>query len=57
MTLLALGNGAPDVFASIAAVGNIEDADAVKSVSVIVGGTFFITSVVVGLTVGASNLN
>lgn len=56
VTLLALGNGAPDVFSSIAAVGD-EKPDGVKSTAIIVGGTFFISAVVVALTVRASNMN
>lgn len=56
VTLLALGNGAPDVFSSIAAVGE-ESPDGVKSTAIIVGGTFFISAVVVAVTVRASNIN
>jgi sodium/potassium/calcium exchanger 6 len=53
VTLLAFGNGAPDVFSSISAVGG-EDADAVKSVCILFGGTVFITCVVVALSTNAS---
>jgi len=56
VTLLAFGNGAPDVFSSIAAAGEA-DADANKSVAILVGGTFFISSVVLSLSTFASNIN
>lgn len=56
VTLLALGNGAPDVFSSIAAAQG-KDPNAITSVSIVVGGTFFISSVVVALSTRASNLN
>jgi sodium/potassium/calcium exchanger 6 len=60
VTLLAFGNGAPDVFSSISAAkdGNSDgELDAIKSVSIVLGGTFFITSFVVFLAVRASNAN
>jgi sodium/potassium/calcium exchanger 6 len=60
VTLLAFGNGAPDVFSSISAGGDSNSdgkLDAVKPISIVVGGTFFITSVVVFLSVRASNMN
>lgn len=60
VTLLAFGNGAPDVFSAIAGAkdGNSDGVlTATKSVSVVVGGTFFISSVVMFFTCQAANLN
>lgn len=60
VTLLAFGNGAPDVFGSIAASGDTDNntvPDANKSVSILVGGTFFICTVVIALTTYAGNQN
>jgi len=60
VTLLAFGNGAPDVFGSIAAAGDGDSdtvPDANKSVSILVGGTFFICTVVIALTTYAGNSN
>jgi len=60
VTLLAFGNGAPDVFGSIAAAGDADGnntADANKPVSILVGGTFFICTVVIALTTYAGNQN
>ena len=60
VTLLAFGNGAPDVFGSIAASGDTDSdsiPDANKSVSILVGGTFFICTVVIALTTYAGNQN
>ena len=59
VTLLAFGNGAPDVFSSISAVGSADgdDADAVKSVCILYGGTFFVTCVVMALSTNASTDN
>ena len=60
VTLLAFGNGAPDVFSSISAASDSNGdgvADVNKSVSILLGGTFFITCVVVALSTRASNLN
>lgn len=60
VTLLAFGNGAPDVFGSIAASGDADSdsvPDANKSVSILVGGTFFICTVVIALTTFAGNQN
>ena len=53
VTLLAFGNGAPDVFGSIAAAGagdELSGRDANKAVCILVGGTFFICTVVIALT-------
>ena len=50
VTLLAFGNGAPDVFSSIAAAGGASEdtvLDATKPVSILLGGGFFVTCVVV----------
>lgn len=60
VTLLAFGNGAPDVFSSISATKTNdpnEKLDATKSISIVLGGTFFITCVVFALSTNASNLN
>ena len=60
VTLLAFGNGAPDVFSSISAAQDSNSdgkLDAVKSISIVLGGTFFITSVVMFLSVRAANMN
>ena len=60
VTLLAFGNGAPDVFGSIAAAGDGDGdtvPDANKSVSILVGGTFFICTCVIALTTFAGNQN
>jgi Ca2+/Na+ antiporter len=60
VTLLAIGNGAPDVFSAISATGDGNSdtiLEATTSVSIVLGGTFFISSVVIALTINASNLN
>ena len=60
VTLLAFGNGAPDVFSAIAAAtgGDPDDGrDATKSLSVILGGTFVITCIVTVLCSRVANLN
>lgn len=55
VTLLALGNGAPDIFAAIAAGGDSEgNGDIMLSVSALIGSSFFITTVVMYLAVSAS---
>jgi solute carrier family 24 (sodium/potassium/calcium exchanger), member 6 len=55
VTLLALGNGAPDVFSAIAAGGDSdENGDIMLSVSALIGSAFFITTVVMFLAVNAS---
>lgn len=60
VTFLAFGNGAPDVFSAISA-GVDEESDgiltATKSISVILGGTFFVSSIVVIAACYNSNLN
>jgi sodium/potassium/calcium exchanger 6 len=58
VTLLALGNGAPDVFSAIAAGGDsAENGDIMLSVSALIGSSFFITTVVMFLAVNASSTN
>jgi sodium/potassium/calcium exchanger 6 len=60
VTLLAFGNGAPDVFSAIAGAKDSNSdgvLNATKSVSIVVGGTFFISTVVMFLSTRASNLN
>jgi sodium/potassium/calcium exchanger 6 len=55
VTLLALGNGAPDVFSAIAAGGDsTENGDIMLSVSALVGSAFFITTIVMYLAIDAS---
>jgi len=60
VTLLAFGNGAPDVFGSIAAAGDPDSnstLDANQPVCILIGGTFFICTVVIFLTARATNIN
>jgi solute carrier family 24 (sodium/potassium/calcium exchanger), member 6 len=58
VTLLAFGNGAPDVLTSIAAASTAtKKPDAIGSVSIICGGTFFITCIVVTAASSFANLN
>jgi solute carrier family 24 (sodium/potassium/calcium exchanger), member 6 len=58
VTLLAFGNGAPDVLTGIAAaVGDDDDPSAINTVCVICGGTFFITCIVVTAASSFANLN
>lgn len=55
VTLLALGNGAPDAFSAIAAAGDsAENGDIMLSVSALVGSAFFISTIVMYLVVIAS---
>mmetsp|Transcript_18052 Transcript_18052/g.30788 ORF Transcript_18052/g.30788 Transcript_18052/m.30788 type:complete len:100 (-) Transcript_18052:1774-2073(-) len=54
VTLLALGNGAPDVFAAISAGGDSENGDVMLQVSALCGSALFITTVVLALSVRAS---
>jgi len=52
VTLLALGNGAPDVFAAIAAGG---DEDGLNlQVASLIGSSFFIVTVVMGVSLRAA---
>jgi sodium/potassium/calcium exchanger 6 len=53
VTLLALGNGAPDVFSSISAGGTTESAVNLQ-VSALAGSALFITCVVMWLSIRAS---
>jgi sodium/potassium/calcium exchanger 6 len=55
VTLLALGNGAPDVFSAIAAGGDSpENGDVLLSVSGLMGSCLFITTVVMYMSVNAT---
>ena len=55
VTLLALGNGAPDVFSAIAAGGDSgENSDINLAVSGLMGSVLFITTVVMALSVNAA---
>ena len=58
VTFLALGNGAPDVFTSIAAIGTSSPTDKagnILTISQLVGSAFFITTFVVTLSTRASD--
>jgi len=60
VTLLAFGNGAPDVFGAIASAGDPSSnasLDANQPVCILIGGTFFICTVVIFLTARATNIN
>ena len=48
VTFLAFGNGAPDVFSAIAAVGNAKDGDAGLAFGALFGAGVFISTVIVG---------
>lgn len=50
VTLLALGNGAPDVFSSIAATGDIESGVSV-AIGALVGSGFFVGNFVFALVI------
>ena len=49
VTFLAFGNGAPDVFSAIAAVGNAKDGDAGLAFGALFGAGVFVSTVIVGL--------
>jgi Ca2+/Na+ antiporter len=49
VTFLAFGNGAPDVFSAIAAVGNAKDGDAGLAFGALFGAGVFVSTVVVGI--------
>ena len=49
MTFLAFGNGAPDVFSAIAAVGNSKDGDAGLAFGALFGAGVFVSTVIVGI--------
>ena len=56
VTLLALGNGAPDVFSAIAAGGDSGDnSDVMLAVSGLMGSVFFITTIVMALVVNTAD--
>jgi solute carrier family 24 (sodium/potassium/calcium exchanger), member 6 len=46
---LAFGNGAPDVFSAIAAIGNSKDGDAGLAFGALFGAGVFVSTVIVGL--------
>lgn len=57
VTLLAFGNGAPDVFASMSSASTskkIGDVSITSSLATLLGGGFFLTTVVTGLSLRAS---
>ena len=55
VTLLALGNGAPDVFSSIAASG-ADDTGLSVALGALVGSGFFVSSLVFSLVVFTSSV-
>lgn len=60
VTFLALGNGSPDVFTSIAAIGSSSPSDKagnILTISQLVGSAFFITTCVISLSTRASDQN
>ena len=58
VTLLALGNGAPDVFSAIAAGGDSgENSDVMLAVSGLMGSGLFITTIVMGVVINAAGEN
>ncbi|XP_059179246.1 mitochondrial sodium/calcium exchanger protein-like [Physella acuta] len=48
VTFLAFGNGAPDIFSAIAAIGNAKSGDAGMAVGALFGAGVFVTAVVAG---------
>jgi sodium/potassium/calcium exchanger 6 len=56
VTLLALGNGAPDVFAAYSAGSGGDGGDITFTVSCLMGSAFFITSVVMYLSVNGAEV-
>ncbi|CAC5384113.1 SLC24A6 [Mytilus coruscus] len=48
VTFLAFGNGAPDIFSAIAAVGNAKNGDAGLAFGALLGAGVFVTTVVAG---------
>jgi len=58
VTLLALGNGAPDVFAAMAAGGDsASNGDSLLSVSALFGSALFVSCIVLVLSANASTDN
>lgn len=49
VTFLAFGNGAPDVFSAIAAIGNSKDGDSGLAFGALFGAAMFITTIIVGV--------
>ncbi|KAK6190037.1 hypothetical protein SNE40_001984 [Patella caerulea] len=49
VTFLAFGNGAPDIFSSIAAIGNASNGDAGLALGALLGAGVFVTTVVAGV--------
>jgi len=49
VTFLAFGNGAPDVFSAIAAVGNSKGGDAGLAFGALFGAGVFVSTVIVGV--------
>lgn len=48
VTFLAFGNGAPDIFSAIAAIGNAKNGDAGLAIGALFGAGVFVTTVVAG---------
>ena len=48
VTFLAFGNGAPDIFSAIAAIGNAKNGDAGLAFGALLGAGIFVTTVVAG---------
>ncbi|CAH1803024.1 unnamed protein product, partial [Owenia fusiformis] len=46
VTLLAFGNGAPDIFSAIAAIGNAKNGDAGLALGALIGAGVFVTTIV-----------
>ncbi|KAI1700203.1 sodium/calcium exchanger protein domain-containing protein [Ditylenchus destructor] len=46
VTLMAFGNGAPDVFSAIASVASVKHPDSGMALSVLMGGDFFVVTIV-----------
>ncbi|XP_064651702.1 mitochondrial sodium/calcium exchanger protein-like [Lineus longissimus] len=48
VTLLAFGNGAPDIFSAISAIGNAKDGEAGLAIGALIGAAIFLTTIVAG---------
>ncbi|XP_060067382.1 mitochondrial sodium/calcium exchanger protein-like [Ylistrum balloti] len=48
VTFLAFGNGAPDIFSAIAAIGNAKNGDAGLAIGALFGAGVFVTTIVAG---------